>query len=704
MIDTTILGLPMRLSIFLFIAASVFSGCKARSDSQLQSSSGKNRDKAPASKASTSFGASANWENEKLTFVRNKNAGDFLNLNVVRFGKQSNDSFEIYGKKSTYPSIKTKCVTPGKEYTCDRDLKNPDFGDRINFGAPLKFVKKTAAHSVYEGVWPCGKVIEFVSEKPSKNKKQCLITAKVKTAKKKVVFSVKVRDGMSLAGSGVDLEVLPMPFVDQPLQKEIVLAAMKRVRERWPDDQIEQLGASPPNIDMGTREKIAAQTIINCNENFVPWWSDIVVHYYCQLPAIGVRDCFTGSVRGGYDYMYRPYFTPIPGYEGSSLGGAFDYCLHDGEKKKKTPFYDRTIDLSQLPDQGNRGNFKWLAVTPVLDDSGQPFTNSDGKPITHGEVFEYIMSSGVAIGSHPDLSDQFDKMSGDLGSKLFTLDAVWREYAKISKELIVKKDAVNAGATWVDPDATACADNLLKLKGWGSCRNPANKAACKSIKGCSWDECDGNGLCFESNETLCSFISTKVVCETSPECVINSAGNCSSMAASDSTELKALKQELDDMLAVTKSINSAIEDLKRSLKPIREKMHFNDNFSTVSTFNNEDQQWVINQFYNLSSGAEQKVCEPNLNGTTLVAGYLNPPDGTCCADTRFARVGVEGRTAKIRFQRNQDDERGARDNNCEKDAQGVCLLGGISGGNIKLANVCLPAPLPAGVVINNPEL
>lgn len=694
----------MRLSIFFLIAASYSFGCKARNDSQLQGS-GKNGNKVPGSSASNNFGASANWDNEKLTFVRSKNAGDYLNLNVVRFGKLSNDSFEIYGKKTTYPPIKSKCVLPDKEYTCDRDLKNPNFGERIDFGPALKFVKKTAKHAIYEGTWPCDQVIEFVSEKPGKIRKLCQITAKVKTEKKKVNFSVIVKDGLSLAGSGIDLEILPMPFVDQPLQKEIVLAAMKRVRERWPDGPIQALGANPPNFDMGTKENTDAQTIVSCNENFVPWWSDIVTHYYCQFPGFGVRDCFTGSVRGGYDYMYRPYFTPIPGYEGSSMGGAFDYCLHDGQKNKKTPFYARTADLTQIPNDGARGNFKWLALTPVLDDGGQPFTNSAGKSITHAEVFEYIMGSGVAMGSHPDLAEQFDKMSGDLGSKLFAIDAVWREYAKKSKELTAKKDSINAAASWVNPDATTCTDNLAKLKsnqGWGSCRNVSDNTACAAIAGCSWDECNGSGVCIPVLGTLCPNISKKEVCEASSECVINSTGNCAALSASDSPEVKDLKKVMDEIIAVTKTINTAMEDLKRKLKPIREKMHFNDNFSTVSTFNNADQQWVINRFYNLSSGAEQKVCAPNMNGTS-VSGYVTPPDGSCCADTRFANVGAEGRTAKIRFQRNREDERGARENNCEKDAQGGCLLGGISGGSTEFSNICLPAPLPAGVVINNPE-
>jgi hypothetical protein len=697
----------MRSALMVFFSCSLFA-CKSRDDSSLRSAGP--QASGDAKTEALEFTAQAKYDKDKLTFVRTKNAGDFLNMSVVRFADQSADSFTLYGKKVSYPANKSKCVVPGKDYTCERDIDNPKFGERMNFGPALKFVKKTANQTVYQGSWPCSKVVEFVSEKPGKTQKQCLITAKVKSEKKKVTFSVKVKGGFGLTASGVDLDVLPMPFVDQPLQKEVVLAAMKRIRERWPDNAVKQQGAKPLNENMGTQEITTDSTIVACNENFVPWWSDIVVHYYCQFPGMGVRNCFTGSVRGGYGFNYRPYFTPIPGFEGGSMGGAYDFCLHDGSERRTTPFYKRFADVNQIPDDGTRGNYKWLAVTPVVDDNGQQFLNSEGKPITHGDVFEYIMGSGVAIGNDKtDLAAQFDAMSGDLGSKLFTLDAVWQEYAKKDKEVAAERSSVNASATWTDPDANACTTNLQNLKNyrpWDSCRTPADKGSCEAVAGCIWDECGGQtGICYSSKPNLCDKISSKDACVATADCVISSTGSCVETSKSDSTTLQALYGELNSILGVTKKLNQEIEGLKSKLKPIREKMHYNDNYSTVSTFNADDQQWVINKFYNLGDNAAQKVCDPQMNGDK-VAGYASAPDGSCCADTRFYRIPpTEGRTAKVRLQRNLNDEKGQRDNNCEKDAQGACLTGGNSGfgGSTNFANVCKPAPLPAGAVINNPE-
>jgi len=199
---------------------------------------------------------------------------------------------------------------------------------------------------------------------------------------------------------------------------------------------------------------------------------------------------------------------------------------------------------------------------------------------------------------------------------------------------------------------------------------------------------------------ICSVISSKEACAASQDCVISAAGKCSDIANSGETDLIAAMTELTSVIDVTNKINAEIDRLKSQLRPIREEMHFNDNFSTLSTFNNDDQQWVINRFYNLDDTADQKVCEPEIaNGR--VTGYKVPPDGTCCADSRFHRIGSEGRTAKVRLQRNSRDERGVRDNLCETDpATGNCL----TNGSIKFANVCKSAPLPAGAVINNPEM
>ncbi len=691
----------MRLAL-LILATVLSPGCKSRSDSQVSSAAPSNKSANSPSSAPSEYNATANLNDEILTFVRAKNAGDYLSLNVVRFAKADTNSFDLYGKKTTYPAIRSKCVVPGKDWSCDRDVKNPKFGERISFGSELKLVKSSGNHSVYQGQWPCAKVIEFVSEKPSKINSQCAITAKVNEKKTKVHFTVKVQDGLSLAGSGVDLVALPMPFVNQPLQKEVVLAAMKRIRERWPDNAIRQLGINPPNPTMGTREETGYSTIVGCNENFVPWWSDIVTHYYCQFPGMGIRECFTGSVRGGYDYKYRPYFTPLPGLEGSSFGGAFDFCLHDGAKDKTTPYYKRFTDLADIPDAGARGNYKWLAVTPVVDDAGQQFLNSDGRAITHAEVFEYIMSSGVAIGSKLDLADKFDRMSGEMGSKLFALESAWQEHSRKTKELADKKDAANATATWVDTDPATCTANLAAIissQGWNSCRNVTDSTNCVATAGCLWDTCGTAGACVKPSVSICASISAKDTCMASPDCAISAAGRCIDIPNSGFADLIAAKDELKKITDVTTKINQEIDRLKGQLKPIREEMHFNDNFSTLSTFNNDDQQWVINRFYNMEDTASQKVCEPNIvNG--VISGYLVPPDGTCCADSRFIRIGPEGRTAKVRLQRNIKDERGTRENLCEKDAQGACIVSG----STKFANVCKSAPLPAGAVINNPEM
>ena len=691
----------MRLAL-LILATVLSPACKSRVDSQVSSAPSKKSANSPSA-APSEYSASAKLEGGMLTFVRAKNAGDYLNLNVVRFAEASASSFELFGKKTTYPAIRSKCVVPGKDWSCDRDLKNPKFGDRINFGSPLKFVKNSDNQAIYQGQWPCAKVIEFVSEKPSKATSQCAITAKVNDKKNTVSFTVKVQDSMSLAGSGYDLIALPMPFVNQPLQKEVVLAAMKRIRERWPDPAVGALGKTPLNPNMGTSENTGFSTVVGCNENFVPWWSDIVTHYYCQFPGYGIRECFTGSARGGYDFKYRPYFTPLPGLEGSSFGGAYDFCLHDGAKDKATPYYNRFTDLNDIPDAGARGNYKWLALTPVVDDAGQQFLNSEGKAITHGDVFEYIMSSGVAIGSKLDLSEKFDRMSGEMGSKLFALESAWQEHARKGKALAEKIAAVNAAATWVDTDPAACATNIsqaMSAQGWNNCRNFADKTACEGGAGCLWDTCDTSGVCLKPNARVCASISSKDTCTATSECVISTAGRCSDIASSGNADLLAAQAELVAITDVTRKINAEIDRMKGLLKPIREEMHFNDNFSTLSTFNNDDQQWVINQFYNMDASADQKVCEPEIvNGA--VTGYKVPPDGTCCADSRFIRIGAEGRTAKVRLQRNMKDERGQRDNLCEKDATtGNCL----TNGSVKFANVCKAAPLPAGAVINNPEM
>jgi hypothetical protein len=691
----------MRLA--LLVLATVFSpACKSRVDSQVASAPSQKSVNSPSS-APSEYTAKAKLEDGVLTFVRTKNAGEYLNLNVVRFADTNANSFDLYGKKATYPAIRSKCVVPGKDWSCDRDLKNPKFGDRIDFGNPLKSVKSTGNQVVYQGQWPCAKVIEFVSERPTKTNSQCAITARINKKKNIVNFTVKVQDGLSLTGSGYDLVALPMPFVNQPLQKEVVLAAMKRIRERWPDPAIGALGASPLNMNMGTKENVSHSTIVGCNENFVPWWSDIVTHYYCQLPPAGIRECFTGSVRGGYDFKYRPYFTPLPGLEGSSFGGAFDYCLHDGSKDKETPYYQRFKDLNDIPDQGTRGNYKWMALTPVLDDSGQQFLNSEGKAITHSDVFEYIMGSGVAMGSKLDLADKFDRMSGELGSKLFALESAWQEHARKTKALVEKVAAANASATWVDTDPANCANNIAQIssnQGWNNCKYLTDQSTCGNDPSCRWDKCDTTGICLKPSSNLCASISAKDTCTATTECVISSAGRCSDLASSGNADLIAAEAELVAISDVTKKMTAEIDRMKGQLKPIREEMHFNDNFSTLSTFNNDDQQWVINQFFNMNVNADQKVCEPEVS-SGVVSGYKVPPDGTCCADSRFYRFGSEGRTAKVRLQRNIKDERGQRENLCEKDpSTGNCL----TSGSVKFANVCKAAPLPSGTVINNPEM
>jgi hypothetical protein len=128
----------------------------------------------------------------------------------------------------------------------------------------------------------------------------------------------------------------PPSGTDNRMARDEVLKAMVQIRSTY---------------------NVNKSTIQACLDNNVLKWSDIVIHYYCQLPGQNpdMRMCFTYSVQGISPYMKRTYEE------------AYDFCVYDGNAGSTATTYNTSM---------MNGPLKWVAEN-------------------QGNVFKYIMFSEV---------------------------------------------------------------------------------------------------------------------------------------------------------------------------------------------------------------------------------------------------------------------------------------------------------------------
>ncbi len=99
--------------------------------------------------------------------------------------------------------------------------------------------------------------------------------------------------------------------------------------------------------------------------NDVPWWSDLVQHFYCTIPGYDpepFRDCFTNGVREEQGPAAPPPGANPAQYTRRRLAypEAYDYCLFQYTSSDPNPVYDTSI-IERSKDANRRaGVFKWI--------------------------------------------------------------------------------------------------------------------------------------------------------------------------------------------------------------------------------------------------------------------------------------------------------------------------------------------------------
>jgi len=156
---------------------------------------------------------------------------------------------------------------------------------------------------------------------------------------------------------------------------KLVLDAWKKVKETFYDNRgLKTFDRQGNVVDVATgiypHESEAAQ----CLGNPVPWWSDLMLHFYCWMPSYAnvtpnVRGCFSYVTRAMQGPTPPPGQQPAPGYEQRMLfyPEVYDYCLYqDYDYVKSTmtgtklPVFD-TDEIDRNKAAGNKvGVMKWV--------------------------------------------------------------------------------------------------------------------------------------------------------------------------------------------------------------------------------------------------------------------------------------------------------------------------------------------------------
>jgi hypothetical protein len=133
------------------------------------------------------------------------------------------------------------------------------------------------------------------------------------------IFGLGV-SGTPLVGGGAPTVTVPPPStVDSPLAKAEILVAMNEIKKQY-------------KMDLNSY-------VIPCLDNDVPHWSDIVVHYYCQLGA--PRSCFTPKARAyskdlaGYTQAYEECKNETQNHSVNQ----FDWVVKNQEKEFRYIMY-----------------------------------------------------------------------------------------------------------------------------------------------------------------------------------------------------------------------------------------------------------------------------------------------------------------------------------------------------------------------------
>lgn len=99
--------------------------------------------------------------------------------------------------------------------------------------------------------------------------------------------------------------------------------------------------------------------------NNVPWWSDLVQHFYCTIPGYDpepFRDCFTNGVREEQGPVAPPAGANPAQYTRRRLAypEAYDYCLFQYTASDPNPVYDTSIIERNKDGNRRAGVFKWI--------------------------------------------------------------------------------------------------------------------------------------------------------------------------------------------------------------------------------------------------------------------------------------------------------------------------------------------------------
>jgi hypothetical protein len=161
----------------------------------------------------------------------------------------------------------------------------------------------------------------------------------------------------------------PPPGTDNnELDVDLVVTAWKKVKEQLYDTQVGYSYMANPSNPPKEQE---AQNCMDWNGNSVPYYSDILWHFYCWHPSYeavspNVRGCFSNLARGqGANYESVGRVDPVTGQSRSLYyPEIYDYCLYQEYdavlNKSNSPTFDENV-IALNKSLGNKvGVLKWV--------------------------------------------------------------------------------------------------------------------------------------------------------------------------------------------------------------------------------------------------------------------------------------------------------------------------------------------------------
>lgn len=154
---------------------------------------------------------------------------------------------------------------------------------------------------------------------------------------------------------------------DNDLDARGVLDAWRKVKQTFYDERgLKGYDRQGNVVDLGAQYPQASEAA-QCLGNAVPWWSDLLLHFYCWQPSYAVA---TPNVRGCFSYVTRALQGPppvpsqpvAPGFEQRMLfyPEVYDYCLFQGYDYAKASVTGQPLpvfDTDEI-DRNKRANNK----------------------------------------------------------------------------------------------------------------------------------------------------------------------------------------------------------------------------------------------------------------------------------------------------------------------------------------------------------